>query len=231
MTKFLYIIILLAITLPVLHGQANERSNRYVQVSGIITDETDRLVSGVSVISIKMRHATISEPSGIYSITSEPGDTIFFRALGYKRYHTIIPRNYTGRFASVDIKLEFDTVQIEGVNIMPWSTYSEFIKDITQNRPVDPIIENMNDNLASIYVAIQNDFGVKINPEAGFRYLMEQNAYALYTKNQYPVNNLLNPFAWASLAKGVKNGLLRNQNFQPPKEAKVRKKIKNAEKK
>ena len=213
-----------------LEGQQTERA-RYVQVSGIVSDETGRLVPGVTIISKKLRRGTVSENTGIYSITSEPGDTIFFRALGYKRYHTVIPYNYTSRFASVDINLEFDTVQIEGVNIMPWNSYTEFLRDITQDKPVDPIIENMNENLASIYVALQNEIGLMISPEASFRAVMQQNANALYTRNQYPVNNLLNPFAWAKFLQGVKNGMLRNQSFEQPREAKVRKKIKNADKK
>jgi len=201
-----------------------------VQVSGIISDETGRLVPGVAVVSQKLRRGVLSEPSGIYSITSAPGDTIFFRGLGYKRYHTIIPYSYTGRFASVDIRLEFDTVQIEAISIMPWNSYSEFIRDITQERPVDPLIENMHDNLASIYVALQNEIGLSISPEAGYRHAMEQNFRGMYTRNQYPVNNLLNPFAWAKFVDAMKNGgLFRNQNVERPREARVRRKIRNAE--
>ena len=43
-------------------------------------------------------------------------------------------------------------------------------------------------------------------------------------KNQYPVNNLLNPFAWAKFVDGIKHGLFKNQKFNKPTEAKVRKK-------
>jgi len=214
----------------VVNGQVTE-PERYIQVSGIISDENNRLVSGVAIISKKLRHGTISEWSGIYSITSTPGDTVFFRALGYKRYHTIIPKDYSESFASVDIRLEFDTVRIADVNILPWKTYSEFIRDITQDRPIDPIIENMNDNLASIYVALQNDIGLKVSPEAGYKYVMDQNFNALATKNQFPVNNLLNPWAWAKFVQGIKHGLFKNQKFNKPEEPKVRKKVKNAEKK
>ena len=201
-----------------------------MQVSGIITDETGRLVQGAAVISHRFRRGALSEHTGIYSIISVPGDTISFRALGYKRYHTVIPPDYAGRFASVDIRLEFDTVQIAAVNIMPWNTYSEFIRDITKERPVDPIVENMTDNFASIYVALQNDIGLRITPEASFRYAMEQNFNRMVYRGGAP-NNLLNPFAWAKFMQGMKNGLLRNHSFEKPKEAKVRKKINNAEKK
>jgi len=220
-------------TIGVLNGQV-DNSDRYIQVSGIISDEGDRLVSGVAIISKKLRRGTVSEPSGIYSITSAPGDTVFFRALGYKRYHTVIPPDYGSQYANVDIRLEFDTLRIEGVNILPWKTYSEFIRDITQDKPVDPIIENMNDNLASIYVALQKETGLKVSPEAGYIYVMEQNFNALATKNQFPVNNLLNPWAWSKFVQGLKNGLFKNQKFNKPQEAKVRKKVKkvkNAKKK
>jgi hypothetical protein len=230
LNKAIYTVILLFLTITVLNGQITE-SERYIQVSGIISDEVNRLVPGAAIISKKLKRATVSERSGIYSITSTPGDTIFFRALGYKRYHTIIPLNYGDEYASVDIRLEFDTVRIEGVNILPWRTYSEFIRDITKERPVDPIIENMNENLASIYVALQNETGLKISPEAGYRYVMEQDFNAHATKNQFPVNNLLNPWAWAKFVQGIKHGMFKNQKFNKPEEPKVRKKVKNAENK
>lgn len=230
MNKIIYTIILLLLTIPVLKGQVTE-PERYLQVSGIISDETYRLVSGVTIISKKLKKGTVSERSGIYSITSTPGDTIFFRALGYKRYHTVIPLTYGERHAKVDIRLEFDTVEITGVNILPWKTYSEFIRDITQQKPLDPIIENMNDNLASIYVAIANQSNQKVSPEAGYKYVMDQNFNALATKNQFPVNNLLNPWAWGKFVQGVKNGLFKNQKFNKPEQAKVKKKVKKAEKK
>ena len=54
-----------------------------------------------------------------------------------------------------------------------------------------------------------------------------QNFNAMATHEQYPVNNLLNPFAWAKFVDGVKHGLFKNQKFNKPTEAKVRKKSKN----
>lgn len=220
------IILFLAITsITALKGQTTDRQE-FVQVSGIITDVQYRPVPGVAVISKKLHKATSSERSGIYSITSVPGDTIFFRALGFKRYHTIIPENFPERHCEVDILLETDTIRIAEVNVIPWKNYSEFLKDITKPKPVDPLIENMNDNLASVYVAITKQSNYAISPEAGFRYAMQQNFNATATRGQYPYNNLLNPFAWSKFIKEVKNGLFKNQKFNKPTNAKVRKKIK-----
>jgi hypothetical protein len=227
LNRLIYIIFLIILYGSDLLGQENEKE-RFVQLSGFITDITDRPVGGVTIISRKLRKAAVSEGSGIYSITTMPGDTVFFRALGFKRYHTIIPESYEQRFCNVDITLEIDTIQIAAINILPWKSYNEFIKDMTKVRPVDPIIENMNENIASIYVAVANQTGVRISGATGFRYAMEQNFSALSTRNQTPVNNLLNPFAWAKFIKSLKNGLLKNESVKKPVKAKVRKKIKNS---
>jgi hypothetical protein len=230
LNRFYYTIFIFILSVSAVEGQITEQE-KYVQVSGIITDVYYRAVSGVAVVSKKMKKGTISERSGIYSITSTPGDTIFFRALGFKRYHTIIPETFEESHCEVDIALEVDTIQIKEVNIMPWKNYSEFIKDVTRAHPVDPLIENMNDNIASIYVAIANQSNVKVSPEAGYRYAMEQNFSSMATRGQYPVNNLLNPFAWAKFISGIKNGLFKNQKFNKPVNAKVRKKIKKTQNK
>lgn len=227
MNKFSYTLLLFLIPLSASWGQAIERE-KYVQVSGIITDESYRPVAGVTVVSKKLKRGTISERSGIYSITSTPGDTVFFRALGFKRYHTIIPVAFEERHCEVDIALEVDTIQIKEVNVLPWKNYSDFIKDITRERPVDPIIQNMNDNIASIYVAIANPSSNRVSPEAGYRYSMEQNFVGTATRGQYPINNLLNPFAWSKFIQGIKNGMFKNQKFTKPVNAKVRKKVKKA---
>lgn len=224
MRKFIYPAILLLLSFSACYGQELE-NERFVQVNGLITDQSDQPVAGVAVISKKLKKGTLSEKSGIYSITSTPGDTVFFRALGYKRYHTIIPDTFTESHCEVDIVLAPDTIQIKAVSVMPWKNYSDFIKDITKARPVDPILQNMNDNIASIYVAIANQ-AQRVSPEAGYRYAMEQNFSALATRGQYPINNLLNPFAWSKFIQGLKNGLFKSQKFNKPEKAKVRKKLK-----
>jgi hypothetical protein len=230
LSKYFYTAILVILPLIPLKSQTNG-SERFIQLSGIITDIAYRPVQGVTVISKKLHRASTSEGTGIYSITTMAGDTVYFRALGFKRYHTIIPDPYEGRHCTVDILLEIDTIPIAEVTILPWKNYADFIKDITKKTPIDPKIENMNENLASIYVAVSNQSGVRISPETGYRYAMEQNFSSMATRNMYPINNLLNPFAWAKFVTGVKNGLLRNHSFKKPEPAKVIKKKKKPGKK
>ena len=229
--KLIYTILIFLLTFSSVRSQLFE-NERYVQVNGMIIDMSNRPVGGVAVVSKKFKKGILSEKTGIYSITSTPGDTIYFRALGFKRYHTIIPESFKERHCEVDIVLETDTIQINQVNIMPWKNYSEFIKDMTKPKPSNPIIDNMNENIASVYVAISNPRNVRISPEAGFEYAMEQNFNTMRTRGQTPYNNLLNPIAWTKFIKELKNGLLKNRTYHNPQPAQViKKKVKKVKSK
>jgi hypothetical protein len=207
-------------------GQVAERY-RLIQVSGIITDEENKPVPHVSIISLKLRRGTYSELTGIYSLISRPGDTVFVGGLGYKRMEFTVPLQVEGRHYKQDITLITDTIPIEGVTILPWRTYEEFKRELIATIPAEkPEIRNMYENLASIQYAIANNQNYRVSPEAGYRMAMNQNTSAFMTGHQYPVNNLLNPFAWAKFFSGVKHGLLKNQKSTQSTTAKPKKKKK-----
>jgi len=219
LARLLYIAGFIFLTLASASGQEKER---FFQVTGIITDEDNRALASVGVVSLKLRRGTLSEKTGIYSITSTPGDTILFKALGFKKKFVIVPNVFEERMLKKDIVMYPDTIPIENVVVMPWKNYNEFIKDMTTPAPVSPEIENMNENLANIEKAVANEIGVKITPEAGYRYAMQQNFNQMATRNQSPVNNLLNPLAWAKFINGVKSGLFKNQKFDKPVKSKAK---------
>ncbi len=227
MTRAINITLLLFLPFVVTLGQEREK---FFQVSGFITDEDKRELANVGVVSMKLRRGTLSEKNGIYSITSTPGDTILFKALGFKKKFLVVPEVFEGRLLNKDIVLSADTIPIENVVVLPWKSYNEFLKDMTAPIPVSTEIENMNQNIASLEAAMSNTTGVRITPEAGYRYAMEQNFSNLTTRGQSPVNNLLNPFAWAKFISGVKNGLFKNQRFDNPPKNKARVKQKKRKK-
>jgi hypothetical protein len=184
---------------------------RLIQVTGIISDKENNPVPGVTIISKKLRRGTISELSGIYNLISVPGDTIWLSALGYKNTSFILPKEITNRLITNDITLLDDTIAIKEVVILPWKNYEEFKRDVLAEKNIRPEILNMYNNLAAIQNSIENTTSYRVTPEAGYRYAMQQNTSAMMTKNQFPVNNLLNPFAWAKFFNGIKHGLLKNQ--------------------
>jgi hypothetical protein len=222
--RTIYTILLFLVPLIAGIAQVAERHN-LIQVNGIIIDDGKNPVARVSIISRKLRKGTISEQTGIYSLISLPGDTVYVSGLGYKRLTFQVPSIVDGRLYKKDLILVSDTISIEGVSIFPWKTYGEFKRDVLANQPVmTPQMKNMYDNLASIKTTLENAPAYGVSPEAGYRMAMQQMGDANYTRGQSPYNNLLNPFAWAKFFRGVKNGLLKNeQTPEKTKKAKVKK--------
>jgi hypothetical protein len=225
LNRYLLLLLFVITHLTTVSGQVVEKQ-KVIQVTGIITDEENNPVPGVSIISKKLRRGSISEITGIYNVLSLPGDTIWLTALGYKNGYIMIPSLYEEKQFTNDIVLINDTIAIKDVVILPWKTYEQFKREVLADRPVKPEITNMYLNLASIQQSIANSYNYTVSPEAGYRMAMQMNTNALYYKGQSPVNNLLNPFAWAKLFSGIKNGLFRNQktNAKPSTKAKLRKK-------
>lgn len=209
--RIAYIIFLIAVFYLPSSGQQAEKP-KLLQVSGIITDDANKPVPHVSIISKKLRRGTISEMTGIYSLISLPEDTVLISALGYKMFTFKVPAGFDGKVYKRDVSLVSDTISIEGVNIFPWRNYDEFKRDVLAHQaPMKPEIKYMYENLANIQYAIANNPNYSVSPEAGYRMAMQQHVNSYVTKNQTPPNNLLNPFAWAKFFEGVKHGLLKNQ--------------------
>ncbi len=217
---------LLLFLVPAISGIAQVADKHtLIQVNGIIIDDTRNPVPRVSIISRRLRKGTISEQTGIYSLISLPGDTVYVSALGYKRFTFEVPLTVNGRFYKKDLVLVSDTISIEGVSIFPWKSYDEFKRDVLANQSVmSPQLKNMYDNLASIKTTLENAPTYGVSPEAGYRMAMQQVGDANYTRGQSPANNLLNPFAWAKFFSGVKKGLLKNEKTpEKVKKARVKK--------
>jgi hypothetical protein len=221
LNRLIYILLLLAFPLIITKGQVTDREH-VIQVTGIISDEDNNPVPGVSVISQKLRRGTISELSGIYNVISMPGDTIWLSALGYKDASIMVPAEFNEKQYTKDIILLNDTINIQEVFIMPWKNYEEFKREVLAEKKIKPEVINMYENIASIQASMSRTPNYGISPEAGFRMVMQQNADALYSKGQSPVNNLFNPFAWAKFISGIKNGLFKNQKFNKPANTKTK---------
>lgn len=221
--KVIYTGLFLIVSLSILHGQADQRK-KLIQASGFVSSDENQPVYNAAVVSHSLKRGTISEITGIYSIISVPGDTITVSALGFKKYSFSIPASFEGKIYKKDVVLVSDTISIQGINIFPWKTYEEFKREFLSTKPVmKPEIQYMYENLASIQRSIEGASNYKVSPEAGFRMAMQQNANAQMTRNQYPVNNLLNPFAWAKFFSGLKSGMLKNEKSEQETKTRAKK--------
>lgn len=216
---------MLVMTLPLLFSQ--DAGKRYIQIDGLTADEQGVIVPDVSIYSKHLRRGAASDHRGIFSIISVPGDTVFFSAIGFKPTLLTVPGSAEGNHYITDVMMVTDTILIGEVLVLPWKTYSEFKRAVLENKPADPLMENMEYNLAMLQQQIWSDMSP--TPGQAYRYTMQQMSDNLYTRGQMPANNLLNPFAWQKFVRGVKDGMLKNEpsKTSKAKKSKVRKKKKS----
>ena len=222
MKKVLVISLVLISVFCQMSGQATDK--KFIQIDGLTSDENGFIVQDVSIYSKKLRRGAASDHRGIFSIISTPGDTVFFSAIGYKSTLLTVPLTLSGINFITDVKMITDTIMIDEVLVLPWKTYSEFKRAVVENKPKDPLKENMEFNLALVEQQTWSD--MRATPGQGYRYTMQQVSDNLYTRGQSPANNLLNPFAWQKFIQGVKGGLLKNQKATNTKHIKVKTKKK-----
>jgi hypothetical protein len=216
---------MLVMTLACLFSQ--DTGKRYIQIDGLTADELGVIVPDVSIYSKHLRRGAASDHRGIFSIISIPGDTIFFSAIGFKPTLLTVPGTAAGNHYITDVIMVTDTILIGEVIVLPWKTYSEFKRAVLENKPADPLMENMEYNLAMLQQQIWSNMSP--TPGQAYRYTMQQMSDNLYTRGQMPANNLLNPFAWQKFVRGVKDGMLKNEPSKTSKvkKSKVRKKKKS----
>lgn len=197
-----------------------EQKVKFIQIDGLTNDEHGSPVPGVSIWSKHLHRGAASDSRGIFSIISIPGDTVFFSAIGFKSTLLTIPSNLAGTNYITDVRMITDTILIGEVMVLPWKTYSEFKRAVLENKPEDPMMKNMQYNLALVEQQIWSD--MRSTPGQGYRYTMQQMSDNLYTKGQGPVNNLLNPVSWTRFIREVKSGLLRNEKSTSTKRSKTK---------
>ncbi len=190
-------------------------------------DENGNPVKYANIISQKLKKGSESDPNGIFSIISMPGDTIIFRAIGFKTSYLPVPLTVTTGHYIADVYIQIDTINIADVVILPWRTYEEFKQAVLDYKPETNDLDNLAANMAVITRHVYQGFSS--SPEVAYRNAMQSNINSLMVRNQLPPNNLLNPFAWSRFIDGLKNGLLRNdakgdKNKKKAKPAKVREK-------
>ncbi|MEZ5001042.1 MAG: carboxypeptidase-like regulatory domain-containing protein [Bacteroidales bacterium] len=218
MTRFKAIIILFFGAGTLLFGQQVE-TRRFVQVDGIVTDETNYPLRYVNIVSKSLATGTMSDANGIFSLISLWGDTLIFTSVGFKPALIKLPDRIPAPGYSIDVELKSDTINIGPVLVLPWKTYEDFKRAVVEYVPAEEELrKNLEENLAIIENQIYAD--ITISPEAGYRYAMQRETENVMTRNQTPVNNILNPFAWAKFIDGLKNGLLKNKKSKKKAEGK-----------
>jgi hypothetical protein len=196
-----------------------------VEVAGRISSFNNDPVKYAKIKLNSYGKTAISDVKGMFSIFAAKGDTINIHCIGYSSFKIKIPDSIAGMLFYLDVPLAPDTVVIDPVVLFPWKTYPEFKAAVLAFQPaVDKDIKNAMNNFALICAqAMQYE---EADPASNFRYVVAQQANTAGYKGMNPTTSLLNPFAWVSFYKSVKNGSMFNSSNLAPLKDENRKKIK-----
>lgn len=188
------------------HASAQQAEPKIIQFSGVVVSgDSLQPVPYVAITQKGTYRGTLSDYYGFFSFVAQEGDTIEFSALGFMKAQYVIPNNLDDTRYSIIQVLNQDTFLLPTTVVYPWPT-KEQIYDYFLKAPVpDDDLERARKNLAQEKMA---DLAMRTPMDASmnYRYSMNQYNTKLYNAGQIPMNNLLNPIAWAKFVDAWKKG-------------------------
>ena len=186
----------------VLPGSAQEKS--LIQLNGRVINAMLEPLPFSHILIMNSYRGAITNNNGRYTLVVEPGDTVLFSAVGYKRKYLRMPGTVSNPFLQLDVILEIDTLVIDAVEIYPWKSYEEFKEAFVNLKLPTDDMERARRNIALLRTQIILDH----DPDgyANFKNIMEQQYRQTFSQNMNQSWQILNPFAWAKFFEALKRG-------------------------
>jgi hypothetical protein len=179
-----------------------------IQVSGYIMAEDDGQLIAVPYANIFLpdrSRGDVASAKGFFSIVVEPGQELYFSAMGYGRSKLVVPDTLTQDRYHVYQMLTTDTIELPMVVIYPWPDRDHLRQDFLAMDVSDELEERAAKNLSPETMA----YLTEITPTSGnenTQYIMRQTAKSYYTYGQLQPMQILNPMAWAKFFEAWKRG-------------------------
>lgn len=194
-----------------LMAQDSIRKTRLIQLSGVVVSSDSLNEMPYATIYDKtVKRGTIADTYGFFSMVVQPGDTIIFKYYGHKPSSFIIPDTLKDDRYSIIHMMEIDTLQLQEVVIYPWPSKEAFAQAFIEMNPYEDAMLRAQRMLSGQSLA---SIASTVSTDASLAYGNTMNAMntRLYTMGQSPVNNLMNPFAWATFLQKWRSGELQRQ--------------------
>jgi len=193
---------------------AQEKSNQehFIQLSGIVVDDDSlRGIPFVSVIVKGTKRGTITDFYGFFSVVAQPGDELQFFSINHKNAVYKLEDTLSLKHYYVIQRLLKDTILLADVDVYPWPSKEEFKRAFLNLDLSETDYDRAAKNLdrSDLSYAERN---LKMDAQANYRYAMQQYLTKVYTTGQYPVNNLLNPIAWAQFIDAWRQGKFKKKS-------------------
>ncbi|MCF8423709.1 MAG: carboxypeptidase-like regulatory domain-containing protein [Bacteroidia bacterium] len=183
-------------------------SENYIQISGVVLDDSLQPLPFVSIMLKGTRSGTVSDFYGFFTIVARPGDEMQFFSINHKNKVYNLSDTLTGKHYSIIQILTKDTIQLPEVSVFPWPSKEQFKRAILDLDLSDTDIERAYTNMDNEDVR-QSIKGGSMDAAANYRVRMQQQYTRLYQAGQYPSVSLLNPVAWAQFIDAWRKGKLK----------------------
>ena len=188
---------------------AQDSLPRLVQLSGVvISNDSLNEMPYAAVYNKSVKRGTIADIYGFFSLVVQPGDTLMFKYYGHKPSRYIVPDTLQEDRYSIIHMMEVDSIQLETVVIYPWPSKEAFAQAFVEMDPYEDALLRAQRQLSGKNL---QDLASRVSSDASLSssYAFTQNNTKLYNMNQSPVNNLMNPFAWAQFLQKWRSGELK----------------------
>ncbi len=183
-------------------------AEKYIQVSGVVLDDSLQPLPFVSIMIKGTRHGTVSDFYGFFTLVAKAGDEMQFFSINHKNTTYQLSDTLTGKHYSIIQILTKDTIQLAQVNVYPWPSKEQFKRAILNLDLTDTDIERAYKNMDNEDVRASIKGGT-MDAAANYRVRMQQQYTRLYQAGQYPSVSLLNPVAWAKFIDAWRKGKLK----------------------
>lgn len=193
------------------NAQEKKDTLKLIQLSGVVvSNDSLNQMPFTTIFDLANRRGTVADYYGFFSIVVYPGDTLMFSYYGYKTSSYIVPDTLTDNRYSIIHMLFRDTLNLPMINIYPWPSKEDFARAFIEMKPYDDALRRAQNQLSGENLAFA---AARLSSDASlsFGWVQNQQNTRLYTMGQSPVNNLLNPYSWASFLKAWKDGQLGRQ--------------------
>ncbi len=192
-------------------AQNPKDSIRLIQLSGVVVSHDSlEQMPFTTVFDKESRRGTIADYYGYFSMVVFPGDTLMFSYYGYKTSSFIVPDTLKENRYSIIHLLHKDTIELPSVTVYPWPSREDFARAFLEMKPYDDALRRAQKQLSGENLAFAAST-LSSDASLSFGWAQNQQNTKLYTMGQSPVNNLLNPYSWASFIQAWKSGQLSRE--------------------
>ena len=188
--------------------EAQGTNEKYIQISGVVLDDSLQPLPFVSIMLKNTRHGTVSDFYGFFTLVARPGDEIQFFSVNHKNKMYDLSDTLTGKHYSIIQIMTKDTFQLAQVNVFPWPSKEQFKRAILSLDLSDSDIERAYKNMDNEDIR-ESIKGGSMDAAANYKVRMQQQYTRLYQAGQYPSVSLLNPVAWAQFIDAWRKGKLK----------------------